>query len=113
MSEQSTEGRTLAADFDPRKTGWSVEDCIEVVEELGDDPERQYYYTTYSDVYHTSPACPHIQDSENLHVTGMLSSLNGPYRAGAHRIVSPMDDGEDLDECSWCATHSIGAENDE
>lgn len=87
-------------------TGWSVEDCVEVVEDFGDDPERQYYYTTYSDVFHTTPRCPHIQDSENLHVTGLRSHLNGPYVAGANRVAGPSDDHCDLRECGWCQENS-------
>jgi hypothetical protein len=85
------------------KTGLTVEDCVEDVEEFGDDPERQYYYVSYSDVYHTSPRCPHIQQSDNLDVAGRLSGLNGPYRGGANRVISAVDDGEDIDQCSWCA----------
>ena len=84
------------------KTGWTVEDCVEDVEDLGDDPERQYYYVRYSDVYHSTPRCPYIQGSNNLDVFGMLSDLNGPYRGGANRVISAVDDGEDIDLCSWC-----------
>lgn len=82
--------------LDARRTGWSIDDILNELEKWGDDPENQYYYTTYSDVIHTSPECPHIQDSERLHYAGMPSSLNGPYSAGAHRFTSEMD------ECSWC-----------
>lgn len=90
---------------DGRHTGWTIEDCVEEVEALGDDPEQQFYYTTYSAVYHTTPRCPHLQDSERLHVAGRLSNLNGPRVAGATRVVSAVDGGEDLDQCSWCEAH--------
>jgi len=69
---------------------------------MGDDPEAQFYYVTYSDVFHTTPRCPHIQDSKNLHVTGLRSNLNGPLKAGANRIAGPTDEYCDLRECSWC-----------
>ena len=89
-------------DFDARRTGWTIEDCVEDVREMGDDPEGQFYYTTYSDVFHTTPRCPHISDSESLHVAGIRSLLNGPLRAGANRVVGPSDEYCDLRECSWC-----------
>jgi len=98
MTESGTE-----QSFDPRRTGWTIEDCVEEVESLGDDPEAQYYYTTYSDVFHTSPRCPHIQDSESLHVSGTRSQLNGPLVAGANRVAGPSDEHCDLRECGWCA----------
>ena len=88
--------------FDARRTGWTVEDCVEAVEDMGDDPEAQYYYTTYSDVFHTSPRCPHISDSESLHVASVRSDLNGPWMAGANRVAGPSDKWCDLRECSWC-----------
>lgn len=91
--------------FDPYQTGWTIDDCVEKVEELGDDPEAQYYYTTYSDVFHTSPECPHIQESANLHVTGRRSRLNGPLIAGANRVAGPTDEHCDLRECGWCEEH--------
>jgi hypothetical protein len=88
------------------KTGWSIEDCVREVEDMGDDPECQYYYTTYSDVFHTTPRCPHIQHSENLHVASTRSSLNGPLRAGANRVVGATDEWCDLRECGWCEQNS-------
>lgn len=97
MSEYDAE-RT----FDARRTGWTIEDCVDEVRDMGDDPEAQYYYTTYSDVFHTSPQCPHISDSESLHVAGMRSSLNGPLKAGANRVVGSSDEYCDLQECNWC-----------
>jgi len=87
------------------KTGWTIEDCVTEVEEMGDDPEAQYYYVPYSDVFHTSPDCPHIQDSENLNVVGLRSHLNGPLMAGANRIAGPTDEFCDLEECGWCEEH--------
>lgn len=94
----------MTTSFDARKTGWTIEDCVQDVEKMGDDPYRQYYYVTYADTYHTDPDCPHIQHSESLHVTGRLSTLNGPLVAGENRIASHHDD--DLEECSWCAART-------
>jgi len=90
------------SEWDLTKTGWGIDDLVEEVEKLDDDPQEQYYYATYSDVFHTSPDCPHIQESENLHVAGLRSNLNGPYMAGANRVAGPSDDHCDLRECSWC-----------
>lgn len=90
------------SDWKLTKTGWTVEDLVEEVTDMGDNPEAQYYYATYSDVYHTSPRCPHIQDSETLHVTSLRWRLNGPLRAGANRVVAATDEHCDLRECSWC-----------
>lgn len=95
-----------AKSYDGRKTGWTIDDCVEEVESLNDDPEAQYYYTTYSDVFHTTPRCPHIQNSESLHVTGLRSRLNGPLVAGANRVAGPSDGHCDLEECSWCEENS-------
>jgi len=100
MSDHST-GDTEPT-FDARRTGWTVEDCVEQVRDMGDDPEAQYYYTTYSDVFHTSPQCPHISDSESLHITGRRLNLNGPLMAGVNRVAGPSDEYCDLRECSWC-----------
>lgn len=102
MSDSDQSSGDTDRPFDLRRTGWTVEDCVELVEDLGDDPEAQYYYTTYSDVFHTTPECPHIQDSEHLHVSGLRSDLNGPLVAGANRVVGPTDEYCDLEECSWC-----------
>lgn len=90
---------------DPRRTGWGMAAILERGLFATDDPENQYYYTTYSDSFHTSPYCPHIQDSERLHVTGMRSDLNGPYMAGHNRVASASEDHCDLEECSWCQRH--------
>ena len=97
--------RDTSRTFDPRRTGLTIDDCVEDVVKLGDDPEAQYYYTTYSDVFQTSPRCPHIQDSEALHVAGTRTSLNGPLQAGAHRVVGSSDEYCDLSECNWCEAH--------
>ncbi|SIS06737.1 hypothetical protein SAMN05421809_3691 [Natronorubrum daqingense] len=102
MSSDDTD-RKLPTDWDLTKTGWTIEDCVEEVEEMGDDPENQFYYTTYSDVFHTTPKCPHIQDSENLHVTGLRSDLNGTLMAGENRVAGPTDEHCDLRECGWCS----------
>jgi hypothetical protein len=88
------------------KTGHDIDYLVDVVEDLGDDPECQYYYATYSDVFHTTPRCPHLEGSENLHVTGLRSNLNGPLKAGANRVAGPTDEHCDLRECSWCEEHS-------
>lgn len=98
-SDESSAGLTQ---WDLTKTGWTVEDCVESVEEMGDDPENQYYYTTYSDVFHTTPRCPHLKGSENVHVTTFRSDLNGPLMAGENRVAGPTDEHCDLRECGWC-----------
>lgn len=92
--------------IDGSRTGWTIEDCVGEIESWGDDPEKHFYYVSYSDIYHTSPDCPHIQNSERLHVAERLTQLNGPLIAGANRVVSPIDGGEDIDQCSWCEKHS-------
>lgn len=84
--------------FDARRTGWTVEDIVEECHEHGYDPYNQHYYTTYSDVYHTNPECPHIADSERLHYATDVTSLDGyPWATGCFR------DAREFDECSWCA----------
>lgn len=103
MSEQPRDETTR---FDYRYTGWTIDDLVEEVERFGDDPEEQYYYVTYSDVFHTTPRCPHIQDAKTLHVTGQRSRLNGPLMAGENRVAGPTDEHCDLRECGWCEENS-------
>lgn len=100
------ENTTEITEWDMLKTGWSAREIA--LEYLKDedpdakDPEHIYYYTTYSDVFHTTPRCPHLEGSDNVHATHLRSNLNGPIKAGANRIVGPSDEHCDLRECSWC-----------
>ena len=85
--------------FDARRTGWTVEKCVEeCIERFDDDPYRQVYYTTYSDVFHTDPDCPYLEGSESLHYAGHKYNFNAPNCTGASRVPS------DLQKCSWCAS---------
>jgi len=92
--------------MDPRKTGWDVEDLKEECRDMGEDPYKQVYYATYSDIYHDDPDCPHIQDSENLHVASNVHRLDGPYKAGANRVAP-----DDLELCSWCENADSSSED--
>lgn len=84
--------------LDSRRTGWTVEKCVtECVDRYGDDPYRQAYYTTYSDIYHTDPDCRYLDGSESLHYGGSKYDFNVPNCTGDSR--TPWD----LEECSWCA----------
>lgn len=86
--------------FDARKTGWTIEDCLSRLAEYDNDPYRYVYYTTYSDKYHTDPDCPHIQESESLHVGNSVLDLDkGPYSNGHQDPIH-------FEECSWCASRS-------
>ncbi len=90
----------MTTSFNARKTGWTIEDCLSRLAEYDRDPYRHVYYTTYSDIYHTDPDCPHIQNSESLHIgKGVLDLDKGPYSNG-------YQDPIHLEECSWCATRS-------
>lgn len=83
--------------FDPRVTGFTIEDLVEEAHEDGDDPYNLVYYTTYSDIYHTNPECPHIAESERLHYATFISNIDGwPLVMGGDRFA------DELDECSWC-----------
>lgn len=88
--------------IDGRRTGRSIDDLVAEVEAVDEHPENQYYYTTYSDVFHTTPRCPHLKDSNRLHVAGKRSDLNGVLVAGANRVAGPTDEFCDLRECGWC-----------
>lgn len=89
--------------FDPRRTGWGIEDIIEECERHDWNPYNQVFYTTYSDIYHTNPDCPHIQNSERLHYASSIGSLDGiPLAMGGHRFAN------ELDECSWCVSNNGG-----
>jgi len=86
-------------------TGHSIEQLVETVKEHGDNPQAQYYYATYADVFHTSPDCPYIQNAKNLHVAGRKSQLNGPYISGANKVIMAGDNDSGVKECSWCQKH--------
>lgn len=90
--------------FDARNTKTTIEDAIEEIEEWDDDPERHFYMTTYSDVVHTTPRCPHLQNAERIHYSSMRSNLNGPYCAGHTRGVGPTEEHDfgGVSTCSWC-----------
>ena len=89
----------MTATFDARRTGWTVEKCLSELAEYDDDPYRHVYYATYADNYHTDPDCPHIQDSENLHLGNSVHDFAAPWCLG-NRVP------RDLDECSWCASRT-------
>jgi len=89
----------VTAAFDARKTGWTIGKCLNKLAEYDDDPYRHVYYSTYSDHYHTDPDCPHIQDSESLHLGNSVHDFAAPWCLGS-RVP------RDLDECSWCASRT-------
>lgn len=89
----------MTATFDARKTGRTIEQSLAELAEYDDDPYRHVYYSTYSDYYHTDPDCPHIKDSESLHLGRSIHDFAAPWCLG-HRTP------RDLEECSWCASRT-------
>lgn len=80
--------------FDARRTGWSIDDHLEDIENDGYSEVSEFiFYITYSGVYHTNPDCPYLKGSKSIHRASSHIHLPEIWCTG------PQDQ---LDECSWC-----------